>query len=177
MPARRSTKRQPHPAQKKLHFGKPKTVAGWLWRILIAVITLVGGWALVRPVVHIDPFIQLDPSSPFSERFKVANDGLFAIYDVYFSCHITKAMLYPAGHVTDIGIIGPNKYRKVIEAADSTTIDCPLSQAVAFPGRKYISAEIELKATFRPSWYPWHKEKTSKFSGQLDSQGNVQWLH
>ena|ERR1022692_4859007 len=70
----------------------PQTIVGWFWSALLGAISLAGEWAVVKPVVHVEPYIQLDPSSPFSERFKVSNDGLFAIYDVDYSCRVISAV-------------------------------------------------------------------------------------
>lgn len=178
MPATKSRKRLKHPIRAWLHSHKPKTLAGWLWSILAGVITLAGGWTIVRPVLHVDPYVQLDPASPFSERFKVSNDGFFAIYDVDVRCHIIKTVTADGRIVGDVTLVHFGSYRKVIEAATSATIDCPLTSGfIAIPNAKYVSAEIQLIIGFTPSWYPWPKEKTIKFSGQLDSQGSVRWVY
>ena len=131
----------------------------------------------MRPVVHVDPYLQLNPASPFSERFKVSNDGFFSVYDIDVDCRIVKAVTTRGGTVSNVDLFNYGGYRKVIKAADSTTIDCPLSDFVATPNAKYVSAEIELSLAFTPSWYFWRKEKTVRFMGQLDSQGNVQWVY
>jgi hypothetical protein len=91
MPTTKSKKHPKHPIRVWLHSHKPKTLAGWLWSFLAGAITLGGGWVLVKPIVHVDPYLRLNPDSPFSERFKVSNDGTFDINDVGFMCLIVDA--------------------------------------------------------------------------------------
>ena len=167
--------------QEKRFLSKTVSTANTFWGAVAIILALLGGYAAVKPVVHVDPYIQLDPDTPFSERFKVSNDGLFAIHDVDFGCSIAKATFLnnqlPAGQVVGIHILLPDNYRKVIEAAGSTTVDCPLSDIVNFAGVKYDSAEIQFTVAFRPTLYPWRKERNVRFHGQLDSQGKVRWLY
>lgn len=164
-----------HPPQGKRYFLKTISTTKAFWSVIGIGLSLLGGWAVLKPVVHVDPYIQFDPASPFSERFKVSNDGFFAIYDVQVNCIVQKATL--TGEATVANVRGNAAYLKVLEAPDSTTFDCPLDTWVGFPNRKYISADIEIIIAFRPAWYPWHKHRAVGFHGQLDSQGNVRWVY
>jgi hypothetical protein len=40
---------------------------------LLAVATLIGGWAVIKPSVHVAPYLRLDPKSSFSESFEITN--------------------------------------------------------------------------------------------------------
>jgi hypothetical protein len=181
-PKRRTNKRAkqkarplPPPTQKKL-FGQTAGAISWFFRGLLGLITLAGGWALVRPVVRVEPYIQLDPSNPFSERFKLSNEGNFSIRDVSYFCYV-KSAKGPGFDIDDMRIVKNFGYQKTMIAGISTTIDCPLSNIVEVDGGRYSSATIAFSVTFKPDWYVWHKTRVEWFEGTLDSEGRVQWLH
>lgn len=177
----KNIKSELHPPPAKRYFLKTILTVRVFGTVVGVGLALLGGWSVVRPVVKVDPYLQYDPSNPFSERFRVLNDGLFAIYDVEFKCDVIKATSVvgqkPFGEIDHSSILLTNSYRKVIEAADSTTIDCPLP--VAYPGMaaKYNSAEIAFILSFKPEFYPWRKGRVVLFHGQLDSEENVRWVY
>jgi len=157
----------------KQYFSKTISAAKLFWGVIAAIIALLGGWAILKPIVHVDPYIHLNPSSPFSERFKLSNDGSFAIYDVHYDCILADARTTHGSRVDHMVIVGGD--RGAIEAGQSISIDCPLDSILSINDH-YISAEIAFDIQFRPTWYFWPKMKEFLFSGQLDSQGNVQWV-
>jgi hypothetical protein len=110
-----------------------------VWSAFLAVITIAGGWTVVKPVVHVEPYAELDSSSMFSERFKVSNDGYFSVYDVDATCTVLAAQ---SGTIIMNDIFqGVQKYRKELEAGGgSTTIDCPFSNLVTLEGRQWAGA-------------------------------------
>jgi hypothetical protein len=142
---------------------------------VLAGLSFVGAWAILRPAVRIDPYVQLDPTYPFSERFKVGNEGYFSVHDVEVSCQVIKAMT--RGHVQLDSISLHAEYRPALESGESTTIDCPLKGAIGIANDSYVSAEIQFSMSFQPFGYLWRKQKFVYFFGQLDSQGNVQWTY
>jgi hypothetical protein len=157
------------------YFEQPISKVKSVVAFVVVCLAFLGGWAVVRPDVRVEPYIQLDPSSPFSERFKVSNNGYFEIYDVDSSCGIISANT-DKNQVFKNGLVDSGSgYRNVLGAGDSTTVDCPLSKYVRFDA-KYVSAEIVFFVKYRPSWYMWHKRKMARFSGELDSEGHVQWV-
>src|ERR1700675_5106481 len=85
------TKVELHPPPEKQYFSKTISAAKLFWGVIAAIIALLGGWAILKPIVHVDPYIHLNPYSPFSERFKLSNDGYFAIYDVQYNCYLDDA--------------------------------------------------------------------------------------
>jgi hypothetical protein len=54
--------------------------------VITSVVATIGLWAIARPVIHVDPFRQFNPATPFSEGFKVSNDGNLAIHNLTFDC-------------------------------------------------------------------------------------------
>jgi hypothetical protein len=132
----------------------------------------------VKPVIHVDPYIRLDPLSPFSERFKVSNDGYLPIYNVDSTCSVTRTQTTNHVYFDDDMIKDEGGgYRNIFEAASSMTVDCPFQQVVYMGDQKFLSAEIEFSIDFNPYWHFGRKHKLVKFSGQLDSHGDVQWTY
>ena len=80
---------------------------------------------MVRPVVRVDPYVQLNPLAPFSERFTVQNGGNFSIHEVKVDCTVLNA-------TSDLHVIYENSqlskywYRREMTAGDSETVDCPV---------------------------------------------------
>jgi hypothetical protein len=169
------------PQPEKTHFFRTRSTAKIFWKVVVAAISLLGAWQIVKPIIHIEPYLQLDPSNPFSERFRISNDGFFAIHDVTFDCILDRATFLkdglPEGELSAFHLAGINSYRKIIEAADSTTTDCPLNTFIGLPGTKYNSANIQLNVGFNLAYYPWRKKRSAAFVGQLDSEGNVRWVY
>jgi hypothetical protein len=147
-----------------------------VWSAFLAVITIAGGWTVVKPVVHVEPYAELDSSSMFSERFKVSNDGYFSVYDVDAICTVLAAQ---SGTIIMNDIFqGVQKYRKELEAGGgSTTIDCPFSNLVTLEGRQWAGADIGFSVMYRPSWHFKRAEKYVTFSARRDSEGKVKWLY
>jgi hypothetical protein len=163
-----------HPPRGKRYFSQTITAVRLFWGAIAVAIAVLGAWVILKPNVHVDPYIRLNPSSPFSERFKLSNDGYFGIYDVQYDCTLAWAKTDHGLVVHDALIRG--RYGASIEAGQSISIDCPLDNVISTDAH-YVSAEITLGIEFRPTWYFWRKRKQTSFSGQLDSQGNVQWIY
>lgn len=168
----------PHPLPPKKWWLRwaPKTVVGWAWSAFLALITIAGGWTIVRPVVHVDPYLEMDSSSPFSERFKVSNDGYFPIYDVDATCTILDAQI---GRMRFSDIHHEARiYSKELEGGGGgITIDCPFSNMVSAPGKQWVGVDIGFFVMFRPSWHISRAEKYVTFSGRPDSEGKIKWMY
>jgi len=169
--------------QERAHFQKTISFAKIFWSVLLGAITIGGGWVLIRPVVHVSPFLRLNAKLPFSERFEVQNNGYFAMHDIHKACRgvsvnssgprggnfETRDNLYLSSETTDL-----------LAAGGSTTTDCPLDRILGLFGLEnsvFTTAEIEIIIDFRPSWYPWRKKNSFRFKGQYDSSGSIQWLY
>src|SRR5580704_17878952 len=64
-----------HPPRGKRYFSQTITAVRLFWGAIGIAIALLGAWVTLKPNVHVDPYIRLNPSSPFSERFKLTNEG------------------------------------------------------------------------------------------------------
>jgi hypothetical protein len=181
MPAKKRIKPPKRPVQAKSHFWKPTTLAGWFWTVLVGIITLAGGWTFVRPVVHVEPYVQLNPGSPFTERFKVSNDGNLDINDLKFECFIS--LRSETNSVKDLRawnnlLDADPPYVKTIVASGTTTIGCPIDRMLGIENEKqYHAAELTFSVKFTPSMYPWKKQACFGFVGVLDVQNKAQWTY
>jgi hypothetical protein len=148
---------------------------------LLAVATLIGGWAVIKPSVHVAPYLRLDPKSSFSESFEITNNGYFAIYGVQKSCRgITVNGKTPSGLTIETGdnLVFDDDLTDIIQSGGSTTTACHMNRLLPiFPKVEYSKAEIEIIVNFRPSWYLWRKEQRTRFLGRLDSVGQIQWTY
>jgi hypothetical protein len=171
-------KGEAHPPLGKRYFSQTITAARLFWGAIAVAIALLGAWAILRPVVHVEPYVRLNPSSPFSERFKVSNDGYFTIYDVQYDCILLDAKTV-GFEANSLHIVRGNRsnYLGEIGPGYSGTIDCPADEVISGGNNHYVSAKIVLGIEFTPSFDFRRKKRQFQFTGQLDSQGNVQWTY
>jgi hypothetical protein len=175
-PRPKPTAPEPLPPKKWWLRWAPKTV-DWVWSAFLAVIAIAGGWTIVKkPVVRVDPYLELDSSSPFSERFKVSNEGYFSIYDVDATCTILDAQV---GRMRFSDIYHEaKKYSRELEGGGgSTTVDCPFSNMVSAAGKQWAGVDIGFSVMYRPSWHISRAEKYVTFSGRPDSEGKIKWMY
>jgi hypothetical protein len=132
--------------------------------------------------VKVDPYVRLNPDFPFSERFRVSNDGNFDINDASFTCLIIDSVSDTASmkgiHEQDnLADAHPHDV-KTISADGSATIDCPWDRVFYVnQTRHYSKVEMEFRMSFRPSLYIWFKQSCFRFLGVLNTQAQVEWTY
>lgn len=150
----------------------PKLAAG--------LVALIGLWAVIRPVLHVDPFREFDPATPFSERFKVSNDGNFGVYKLQFICVVDSVVVRGLKDVKYFNnFIDAVPYLvDEIPASGNTTIYCPLDRAIYTPGGvNYDQATMTFEIRFRDILHPWGTKTCFRFVGLLDSENKMQWTY
>ena len=145
-------------------------------------LALGGGWDLVRPVLHVDPYISLNPDSPFSERFHISNDGHFKIRDATFGCLVIRTKSQSESIMKLLTAYNQIEahpgYVNTIIASGGTTIDCPFDRALnTGANMRYAEAEMEFRVRFSPTFYFWRRESCFRFLGVLNDQGRVEWTY
>jgi len=168
------------PSTGQRHFVRTLSVLKVLGSGSLALIAVVGGWALLKPNVQIDPYVQLNPDSPFSERWKITNaNQLFDIYDVSLGCDVVNARTegQVRGSVTESIVASSTPYIKKIAAGTSATADCPLDRLIKVTNSRYVGGQINLVVRFTPALYLKQKAKSVQFTGQVDNQGRMQWTY
>jgi hypothetical protein len=150
----------------------------WGWWLLGAAITIGGGWATFRPKILVEPYLTLNPGDAFSERFRVSNQGLFAVYDVDSKCFVqeSKTEVYRF-QIDNITVPTGTAFRKTLEADQSFTIDCPMNSYVAVQGDRFGKTEIYLIVKLVPSWWFLSQTKLFRFIGERDTNGEFKWTY
>jgi hypothetical protein len=157
-------------------FSKVKSVSRWAWALVVAMAVIIGLWVEGRPVLHVDPFREFDPATPFSERFKVSNDGNLEIHNVKFYCHTVNVVAALDQSFIDNQFDAQPSRIDTLTAPGSTTIYCPFEESVANNGH-YTQAQIAFRITFHHLMYPWGTQRCFQFLGVLDSDNRVQWTY
>jgi hypothetical protein len=157
-------------------FSKIKSGSHRVWGWVVAMAVVIGLWAICRPILHVDPFREFDPATPFSERFKVSNDGNLAVYNVKFYCHTVNVVAALNQSFTDNQLDAQPSRIDTLTAPGSTTIYCPFEEAVANNGH-YTQTQIAFRITFHHLMYPWGTQRCYQFLGVLDSDNRVQWIY
>ncbi len=157
-----------------------KTVLGTrvLWGLILAVLTWLGAYALLRPNVSIDPELLLNPGDPFSTQFSVTNENVvFDVKDIQPSCRTIHVVTS-----NNVGLFGlpprPSPPIPLLGARQKTTINCPpwIGGLGAGAGN-VLAACIEIDVSYGQEWWPSEKTQRFPFKGVVDSQHGVHWAH
>ena len=64
-----------------------KTLFSNLWALAVAALTLLGGYAIFRPHVSVEPQVALNPVDPYTTQFNIKNENsVFDIHNVDAVC-------------------------------------------------------------------------------------------
>jgi hypothetical protein len=150
------------------------------WALVLAVLGLVGGYALFRPHVSIEPQMALNPVDPYTTQFNIKNES--ALFDI----HNINAVCWPRNMESgnNFRVISlaplPNVHHeiKLLETGASSTVDCP--PVVGGLGRwsgVIANAELEILVSYRQNWWPFARQERYPFASKRDVQGAVHWGH
>lgn len=150
------------------------------WALVLAGLALVGGYALFRPHVSIEPQIALNPVDPYTTQFNLKNENtLFDIYNVNAVCW-PRNMESGNGFsiVSPAPLVNVHHEIKLLEAGASSTVDCPpVMGGIGRWSGVVNQADLEILVSYRQSWWPFTREERYPFSSRRDSQGAVHWVH
>lgn len=153
----------------------PKGVLGrilrWGYGIVTVVVTVLG-LAVLVPSIHVEPSFSLDKTNPFGTQFLLSNSGLFSIRDVRFTCNWRKVTTQGRIQVEFTNVTIDHSPPPIPEIArgESSTVFCARTTGVDFS-----TADIEVRVTFKPKFWPYEIEKRSRFELRQDSQGTIIW--
>jgi hypothetical protein len=173
VPPKKQKRRKDSPFLRGALFGSK-----WLWAFAGIVITLLGGFAILRPHVSIDPDLQLNPSDPFSIQFAVKNEnGVFEVRELNPSC---RTIYVITSH--NVGLIGlpprPLPTISKLEPNEKSTLICPPWIGGLGAGAGNVNtAFIEMDISYEQAWWPRTESQRFPFRGVIDSQGGVHWTH
>lgn len=157
-------------------FTAPKVVGSFV----VALLTVVGGWAAVRPHISVEPYLALNPVDPYSTQFTVKNENsLFDAHDINCVCWPRKMESGNGFSVVSPGML-PNIHHeiRVLKPGASSTVDCPsvIGGVGSFSGQ-VLYAELELVVSYSQSWWPSTRTERFPFASKRDVQGAVHWVH
>jgi hypothetical protein len=154
-----------------------------LIRVFSIVITLLGIvssviaiYGLLSSRVTVSPSSPLMPQDPFSTMFTISNDGPLAIYDVYASCHVNVVRGVSVGELHMEGDGGEINYKEAeeIDSGDKINLSCFKDQVEA--SKPWLSGDVDINVSYRPSFYPGHQERKARFIGERGADGGLHWF-
>jgi|SRR5580658_8574442 hypothetical protein len=148
-----------------------------LLNFVVIILAFLGGYALFRPNVSVDPDLLLNPGDPFSTQFSVTNENaILDVKDLQPFCRTINVVTS-----NNIGLFGlpprPSPPIPVLGPRQKTTINCPpwIGGLGAGAGN-VLWAYIEIDVSYKPDW--WFREtQRFPFKGAIDSQKGVHWTH
>jgi hypothetical protein len=142
--------------------------------IVFGVLTLLGGYALIRPSISVEPGLLLNPGDPFSTQFEVKNDSsILDVTDIQPSCETID--VETSNNVGMVGLPGiPSPTIPVLEPGQKTTITCSSWVGGLGGGAgKVLTAYIEVDVSYK--WWWFQKVQVFPLKGVITSQGEVHW--
>jgi hypothetical protein len=149
-----------------------------LFGLVLSGLTLLGGLALFRPHVSVDPDLVLDPGDPFSTQFNITNQNLlFDVKNLRPSC---RTIYVITSHNFGMSGLPPRPSPPIteLEPQQKTTITCPpwVGGLGAGAGNVLV-AYIEMDVLYRQDWWPVERQERFPLRGVRDSQNGVHWTH
>jgi hypothetical protein len=146
--------------------------------LVLSGLTLLGGLALFRPHVSVDPDLVLDPGDPFSTQFNITNQNV--LFDVKNLQSFCRTIYVITSH--NVGLSGlpprPSPSIPQLGSQEKTTITCPpwIGGLGAGAGNVLV-AYIEMDISYRQDWWPVERQERFPLRGVRDSQNGVHWTH
>lgn len=157
-----------------------RAVFNSMWALIVAGLTLLGGYAIFRPHVSIEPQIALNPVNPYTTQFNIKNEN--SVFDI----HNVDAVCWPRNMQSGNGfsVVSPAPLKNVhheialLESGASSTVNCPpvISGIGSYTGI-VVNAELEIDVSYEQLWWPFSREERYPFATRKDVQGAVHWVH
>jgi hypothetical protein len=157
-----------------------KTLFSNLWALAVAALTLLGGYAIFRPHVSVEPQVALNPVDPYTTQFDIKNEN--SVFDI----HNVDAVCWPRSMQSgnNFSVVSPVPLKNVhheillLEAGANSTVDCPpMIGGIGSYSGVVVNAELEIDVSYQQSWWPFSKGARYPFAARRDVQGAVHWVH
>ena len=132
------------------------------------------------PVLHVDPFREFNPATPFSEGFKVSNDGKLDLYNLKFYCHTIHVKVGTNNFYGSNQLDAQPWKVRTIPASGNITIYCPLESSIYSDDHgqtKYAKTQIGFRVRFQHLLHPWGTQTCFQFLGVPDYTDTLQWTY
>ena len=147
-----------------------------VWTIVGGTATLLS-YAILKPIVSIEPYASQNSREPFAEQFYLQNDSIYNIHAVSPQCGIAYVR-------NEFYRIGDSVIQNLADTVDTltpgakTTFTCDLTYAFG-PRRdaeKYMNLDITILVNYKiPMGIT--KCQASNFSGKRVSDGSYIWTY
>jgi len=143
--------------------------------LVLSALTLLGGFALLRPHISVEPDLLLNPGDPFSTQFSVTNQNLILdTTGLQSRCRTIRVLTS-----NDVALVGlpprPSPLIPRLRPQEKATITCPpwLGGLGAGAGN-VLTAYIEIDVSYKQLF---DNQERFPFKGVVDSQKGVHWTH
>ena len=170
---------QPSPqTQGQRHFGKTISTGKALWSLLLAALTILGSWALLRPHVSLEQSVVLNPSDPFSAQFTVTNENyVLGVHDVVSNCYVIEMLTSNNVRLEAWGRDSPRTI-PTLGPRGTSTVDCPPLVGGLGNGMGIVKkATVVMTVSYREDWWLFRTSEQYPLLGLLDSQNVMHWTH
>jgi hypothetical protein len=162
------------------YFSKTISRTKTVWALIGIVLSLLSGFALLRPHISVEPYLPLDPVNPYKTQFIVKNESRA------FEVHNVECVCWPRRMESGNGfsVISPAPLQNVrhtipnLEAGDSSTVDCPpVIGGIGTYSGVVDFAELEIVVSYEQSWWPRTISARYPFRAMRDVNKAVHWIH
>jgi hypothetical protein len=172
-------RREGAPSQSLFRRAGQAIIGKTIW-LIGAALALLGGYALARPHVSVEPSLSLNPLDPYTTQFIVKNENsVFETRDIHCVCWPRKMQTEHNIGVLSLGPL-PNVQHTIpiLSPGGSSTVDCPsvIGGVGAWSG-EVLDAELEIVVSYKQSWWPLGITDRNAFTAKRDSQHGVHWVH
>jgi hypothetical protein len=153
-------------------------IHGWFWKLLLALVTLsgIGLWQL-WPRIGVDPYVSLDPHSPFAQQFYVQNNSVYSIDNVESRC---MAVDVRAGHVSGSQFAVQNPFDRAghLTPGAKTNVTCKLDVIFGLFGnpQPYQTLLIAIVTTYKAPIFS-TQCNAATFKGEPAYGGTYVWTY
>ena len=162
---------------------------GRLWRPLAAMVTGLGTYVtifgFVLPKLTVEPMEMLNPKDPYTQVFRIQNQGNLDLLRVDYSCKVKGAYIDGrSAPITVVGDehewmhIGPGIDGEVFRTLGSTETDnfsCKLFKE-PFPFMLNDKREIAIVIGYRPAYLPFRVEREFHFYLRTSGDNGYHWI-
>ena len=157
-------------------FAKPVKIVIGILTTLSILVSIASFILSFLPDITVNPEPRLDPNDPFWTPFVISNGGYTSIHDVFYYCKLRQATNSVAGKVIayDKGVRPIRLPLPSIEPGESTAVGLPFSWISQ--DEPIISADFDFVLKYRPSYYPFKREKSFRSATATSQEKGLIWL-
>lgn len=144
-----------------------------VWKILLEIAAVAGLLALLYPRVSVSSTTSINPDHPFATPFSVANNGLFPVYDVEFSCGMNDVSTESTPHqLSQFSTVFASLPIPRINGGHSEITFCAFPFITESPIKE---ADISVSVHFKSAWLPPKRTEIYRFRTIKGTDGRLYW--